>query len=287
MREQFRQLYTSPENAGKVIVTTGDFQPITAEASQSQIIELTKLSREEIAAVYRIPAPVLGILDNAIKANVKELREQNVRDALGAYAPAIEDDMRAQIVSPMAIYDGLYVEFDLDAHLRPDLEGMGSLFVNMEKTITTNERRGMLNLPKLDAPEADTVASTPGSEYLGMRQANKGVAASGGDVAADGLSGELANAIGILVRSGYDPEAVVRAAGLDPIKHLGLLPVTLQKVEQFDANAEKAQAEADKAGEDSATPDPAADGEENPSGEDDPSAEPGADPGNADPAEVQ
>jgi hypothetical protein len=63
--------------------------------------------------------------------------------------------------------------------------------------------------------------------------------------------------------------------------------VTLQKVEQFDANAEKAQAEADKAGEDSATPDPAADGEENPSGEDDPSAEPGADPGNADPAEVQ
>lgn len=285
MREQFRQLYTSPENAGKVIVTTGEFQAITAEASQAQIVELTKLSREEIAAVYRIPAPVLGILDNAIKANVKELREQDVRDALGSYAPALEDDMRAQIVAPMAMYDGLYVEFDLDAHLRPDLEGMGSLFVNLEKTITTNERRGMLNLPKLDAPEADTVASTPGSEYLGMAQANDGVAASGGEsVATDELSVELANAIGVLVRSGYDPEAVVRAAGLDPIEHLGLLPVTLQKVEQFDANAEKAQAEADKAGEE--PPDPA-DAEDNPSGEDDPAAEPEADPGNPDPAEVQ
>lgn len=37
-----------------------------------------------------------------------------------------------------------------------------------------------------------------------------------------------ANAAGILIRSGFDAEAALAAAGLDPIKHLGLLPVTLQ-----------------------------------------------------------
>src|SRR5690606_16308935 len=80
MRDQIRELYASPENAGRVMVTTGDFQPITAGHDHSQIVELAKLSREEIAAVFRVPAPVLGILDQAIKSNVKELREQYIRD---------------------------------------------------------------------------------------------------------------------------------------------------------------------------------------------------------------
>ena len=38
-----------------------------------------------------------------------------------------------------------------------------------------------------------------------------------------------ANAAGILIRSGFAPEAALKAVGLDPIKHLGLLPVTLQE----------------------------------------------------------
>lgn len=35
-------------------------------------------------------------------------------------------------------------------------------------------------------------------------------------------------AAGALVRAGYDPADALRAVGLDPIKHLGLLPVTVQ-----------------------------------------------------------
>ena len=44
-------------------------------------------------------------------------------------------------------------------------------------------------------------------------------------------SAELAqrgNYLGTLIRSGYDPKEAMEQAGLDPIKHLGLLPVTLQ-----------------------------------------------------------
>jgi hypothetical protein len=36
------------------------------------------------------------------------------------------------------------------------------------------------------------------------------------------------NAAGTLIRSGFEPGDALRAVGLDPIKHLGLLPVTLQ-----------------------------------------------------------
>lgn len=37
-----------------------------------------------------------------------------------------------------------------------------------------------------------------------------------------------ANMAGTLIRSGFDPDEAMTAAGLDPVKHLGLLPVTLQ-----------------------------------------------------------
>lgn len=46
---------------------------------------------------------------------------------------------------------------------------------------------------------------------------------------------DAVNAVGILVRSGFDPQDALRAAGLDPIKHLGLLPVTVQDVPGADA----------------------------------------------------
>lgn len=36
------------------------------------------------------------------------------------------------------------------------------------------------------------------------------------------------NQVGVLIRSGFDPEEAMKTAGLAPVKHLGLLPVTVQ-----------------------------------------------------------
>ena len=47
---------------------------------------------------------------------------------------------------------------------------------------------------------------------------------------ADDLA-KKATAAGVLIRAGFDPEAAMATAGLDPIKHSGLLPVTLQRPE--------------------------------------------------------
>lgn len=171
IRGQISDLYASPDNAGKVIVTTGDFQSMTEGHDQSQIVELAKLSREEIAAVFRIPLPVLGSLENAIKSNVKELRQQYVRDVIGSWAPAIVDDLSAQLVAPDPALRGFFIEMDMDTHLTPDLEGMADSFVKLERTMTTNERRRKMNLPDLTYPEADTVPSVPGGGYLGIKSA--------------------------------------------------------------------------------------------------------------------
>lgn len=62
----------------------------------------------------------------------------------------------------------------------------------------------------------------------GLPDADPKTARGGGSdgAAADQLA--KANTIGTLIRSGYDPAASSEAAGMGEIKHLGLLPVTLQ-----------------------------------------------------------
>lgn len=48
-----------------------------------------------------------------------------------------------------------------------------------------------------------------------------------GDMAAEELV-KRATSAGVLIRSGFDPSASLTAVGLDPIRHSGLLPVTVQ-----------------------------------------------------------
>ena len=43
---------------------------------------------------------------------------------------------------------------------------------------------------------------------------------------------EQVNAATGLVRAGYDPAASLVAVGLDPIRHLGLLPITVKESEE-------------------------------------------------------
>jgi HK97 family phage portal protein len=169
IRNQFRELYTSPENAGKVLVTTGDFQPLTMGADHSGIIELIKLSREEIAATFRIPPPILGLLEKAIMSNVKELREQYLRDVIGPWASIMEDPLEDQLAYAEPYWMDLDVRFDLDEMLRPDLEARAIAYNALEATLTTNERRFLEGKPRLEHPEADTVWMPSGAIPVGIK----------------------------------------------------------------------------------------------------------------------
>lgn len=47
-----------------------------------------------------------------------------------------------------------------------------------------------------------------------------------------------ANFVGQMVRAGFDPIETLQAAGLEPIKHLGLLPITLKTEDQIESEGE-------------------------------------------------
>jgi HK97 family phage portal protein len=138
-------LYASPENAGKVIgIPGGTWQELGKAPDQSAIVELIKLSREETSTAFAVPPPVLGILDNAIKSNVKELREQFGRDSLGPWASDFEEEFAAQLLPQVPGWTNLNVRFNLQSLLLPDFEALAAVADKLGPSWTPDEIRTKL-----------------------------------------------------------------------------------------------------------------------------------------------
>lgn len=175
MQEQVQELYASPEQAGRIMVTSATYQAMTQDPQSSSIIGLAELAREEICAVFRVPPPVVGILTRAIKSNVVELRSQFIRDVVGPEADSFESDLMAQLILSTPAYKnaGLFLAFDLDGPLRPDMEARAAMYVNMRGVLTPNEMRRIELRKPLKGQAglyADTVSLPSGQVFLGLPQ---------------------------------------------------------------------------------------------------------------------
>lgn len=150
LRAQLENIHGGPANRAFGIFDQGlDFKAISRTAVDTELIGQRKLSREEVAGAYGIPAPMIGILDHATYSNITELRRSFYVDTIAPYLTLIEDCIDAQLIAPIGAWDGLYVEFDMHDILKPDPEAEGRLMMlDMQSaTTSTNERRKLRNLP--------------------------------------------------------------------------------------------------------------------------------------------
>jgi hypothetical protein len=93
---------------------------------------------------------MLGILDRAIKSNVKELREQYIRDSVGPWANETEAEFQAQLIPAQPSWSSLFVEFQLAEQLRPDLEARALVYQRLMSVFAIDEIRAFENLAPLD-----------------------------------------------------------------------------------------------------------------------------------------
>lgn len=150
VRQMISDYFSSPDNAGKVLTTTGDWQKVGEAPNNNQVIDLIKLSREEVCAAYGIPTPIAGILDRAIMANVTAMREQYVRDVLGPESSAFEDELMSQLVLTVRSWEHAFVEFQLAEQLRPDMKARAEAYERELQWRTIDEIRTTENLPPLE-----------------------------------------------------------------------------------------------------------------------------------------
>jgi HK97 family phage portal protein len=163
IRNQITQLYSGNENAGKPLITSGTWSPMSTGFQYADVVELSHLSREEVAAAYMVPQPVIGILDRTIKSTAAELREQFTRECLARHASEFTDELEAQLIEPAAQWSGLTTGFDMSGSLLPDLEALSIAFKELKRVFTLNECRRMAGLPDLDFEWANQPWMEPGS----------------------------------------------------------------------------------------------------------------------------
>lgn len=148
-RALISELYASPENAGQVLVTNAKWVSMADSPDHAQLVELIKESRIEISAAFQTPPPILGLLENAIRANVKELREQFGRDTIGPWTSETEDDFEGQLLPRVPAWSNMFVEMQLAERLRPDLEARALVYQRMMPFFSIDEIRGFENMPPL------------------------------------------------------------------------------------------------------------------------------------------
>jgi HK97 family phage portal protein len=221
----WRQQYAGngPEAGGTPVLEDGmEFVPASWNSEELQYIQVRKLTREEVAAAYHIPPPMVGILDHATFGNIEEQHKMLYMDTLGPWLTDLKEEIELQLLSEFEDRAGVYTEFNLAAKLKGSFEEQAAALQTSVGApwLTRNEARARQNLPQVEGGD-DLI--TPLNVIIN-RATDDGM----GELTGDDIK-QRVDAAAALIRSGFDPAEALSAVGLDPIKHLGLLPVTVQK----------------------------------------------------------
>jgi HK97 family phage portal protein len=161
LRSDLATLHQGVDNAGRpVILPPGSkWEQFSITAHEAELIEQRKVGREEAAAIYNAPQPLIGILDHATYSNIAELHKILYGPVLGPWIKLGEETFNAQVIAHEPAFAGQFVEFDLSEELRGDVvKEAAALRMQMQSGILTiNEARQIKNLPKIDHPDCDRV----------------------------------------------------------------------------------------------------------------------------------
>ena len=154
-KKDWQAQYTGygPQAGGTPILEDGmDFIPAAMTPKDLQYIESRKLTREEVAAAYFVPPPMLGLLENATFSNITEQHMMLYQDTLGPWLSMIQDEFALQLIPDMPDNENLYVEFNLEAKMRGRFEVRQAAIQSAVggPTMTTNEGRALDNLPPIE-----------------------------------------------------------------------------------------------------------------------------------------
>lgn len=136
-----------------------EIKSTTFNARETEWAEALKLSRESVAAIYHInPAMIFGN-DKQTYASVKENARSLYVDCLGSKLEMISQAFDRFLLPVMGANENTYTEFDLQAKLNGSFEEQSDILVRSTGTAfrTINEARALMNLPRLDDPDADLI----------------------------------------------------------------------------------------------------------------------------------
>ena len=155
-RRQWQAQYAGngPGAGGTPILEDGmTFTPVSQTAKDLQYIEARQLTREEVAAAYHVPPPMVGLLQNATFSNITEQHKMLYADTLGPWLTMISEEIELQLIGDFeAQPDRFYCEFNIREKLSGSFEERADA---IQKAVggpimTVNEARALDNRPPVD-----------------------------------------------------------------------------------------------------------------------------------------
>lgn len=167
-REQWQAAYAGPHatRAGAVAVLAQGmtFKQTSFSAKDAEFISARKLTREEVAAAYHVPLPMVGILDHATFSNIKEQHKHLYQDCLGPWLVMIEEEIERQLLPESTDAKDVYVEFNIAEKMKGSFEEQAQALSKLvgRPIMTLNEGRSRMNLPRSTQEDADSIAAQQG-----------------------------------------------------------------------------------------------------------------------------
>jgi HK97 family phage portal protein len=145
---------SGPGAGGTPILEDGmQFKPVSQTARDLQYIESRKLTREEVAAAYFVPPPMIGILDHATFSNITVQQRMLYTETLGPWLSMIQEEIELQLLKDFEPEPKrFYVEFNLREKLSGAFEERADAIAKAVggPTMTINEARALDNRPPID-----------------------------------------------------------------------------------------------------------------------------------------
>jgi HK97 family phage portal protein len=199
--ETWRESHGGAGNAGKMAVLLGgaELQTVAVNPEDSQWIESRRLGVADIARYFGVPPHLIADASGSTSWG-SGLAEQNLAFGQFSLRPWIEriEDAHNRLLTTEGL-PSVFVKLNLDALLRASLsERYASYQTGVAAGfLTVNEARRLEDLPPV----------------------------------ATGIDTNAVEAVGSLIRAGFEPAAALQALGLPPIEHTGAAPVTVQRME--------------------------------------------------------
>lgn len=121
-------------------------------AREAQWVEATKLSREDVCAVYHVNPGLIYHTDSTTYASAKDNARALYSETLAPLLDYLEERINAFLVPRLGLDSSHYCEFDLAAKLQGSFEEQAAVMSSAVGApwMTRNEARTMRNLPRVE-----------------------------------------------------------------------------------------------------------------------------------------
>ena len=132
LKASFVTAYAGVENAGKPLILEEGlkYKTISLNPEDAEFISTHKLTRSDIASIFRMPPHKIGDLERSTNNNIEQQSLDYVGDTLMPWLLNFEQEYRLKLLLPSEV-EGTYFRHNLAAQLRSDVTARGNFYAKL------------------------------------------------------------------------------------------------------------------------------------------------------------